>query len=145
MAVGDGAHDGADRQAVEVVVNEDQHAQQKGGEHRARAGVDMLHRPAPKGRGAAGGVDEGHHDAQQHEKDENARVPAVSDGADEAVLDHGVHGGHQVKAAHEERAHQNADKQGGIGLLGDQGQDNGHNGRHKRPEGSVHTHTWYPP
>ena len=103
----------------------------------------MLDGPAPERGGAAGGVDQGHHDAQQDEEHEDARVPAVGDGADEAVLDHDVHGGDGMEAADKERADQNADEEGRIGLLGDEGQNNGHNGGHKGPEGT--SHVYFPP
>ena len=49
MAVGDGTHNGADRQTVEVVVDEDQHAQYEGREHRACTGLDVLSRPCAEG------------------------------------------------------------------------------------------------
>ena len=43
-----------------------------------------------------------------------------------------------MEAADKERADQNADEEGRIGFLGDEGQDNGHNGGHKGPESTSH-------
>ena len=85
MAVRDRTHDGADRQAVEIVVDEDEHAEGKGGKRCADAGLDVLFRPAAKGGGAAGGVDERHDDAQQHKEKEDAGV--VGDGGNKAVVE----------------------------------------------------------
>ena len=101
--------------------------------------MDMLDGPAAERGGAAGGVDERHHDAEQDEEHENARVPAVGNGADEAVGDHGVEGVDEIEAAHEQRADHNADEQRRIGLLGDEGEDDRHDGRYQGPESSSHT------
>ena len=90
VAVGDGTHDGADGQAVEIVVNKNEHTEDKGGDYRADAAVNMLCSPAAKRGGAAGGVDECDHDAQQNEEHEDTCVPAVRDGTDESVVEHGV-------------------------------------------------------
>ena len=103
----------------------------------------MLDSPAAERGGAAGSVDERDHDAQQNEEHEYTCVPAVRDGADEAVVEHGVERVNGVEAADEKRADNNADKQRRISLLGDKGQNNGHNGRHECPESTVHQ--FFPP
>ena len=137
MTVGDRPHDRAYCEAVEVVIHEDQHTQDKGSQNGAHPGFDVLLRPAAESRGAAGGVDEGHHDAQQHQEQEDAG--AVGNGGHKAVVDDGVQRGHRGKVALEQGANQNADKQGREGLLGDQGQNNGHHRGDQGPEGAVHT------
>ena len=83
VAVGDRAHDRADGQAVEIVVDEDQDAEDEGRQHGAHAGLDVLFRPAPDGRGAAGVIDERHDDAQQYKENEDAGV--AGDGGDHAA------------------------------------------------------------
>ena len=90
MAVGDGPHDRPDRQAVEVVVNEDQHAEQEGRKQRPCLAVDMFHGPAAERGRASCCIHQGHHDAKQNQEHENTCVPAVRDGADKAVVDHGI-------------------------------------------------------
>ena len=136
MAVGDGAHDAAYGEAVEVIVDEDQNAQHEGGQGGPHAGPDAALGPAAEGGGPAGGVDQGHDNAQQHQKQEDARV--AGDGVHKALVDHGVQGGDGGEVALEQRAHQHADEQGGVGLLGDEGQDDGHHRRHQGHEGAVH-------
>ena len=95
----------------------------------------MLFRPAAKGGGAAGGIDQGHNGAQDHQEQEDARI--VGDGGDKAVVDNGVHSLDKGKAAVEQGSHQNADEQGGVGLLGDEGQADGDDGRQEGPKGVV--------
>ena len=77
LPVGDGAHDGAHGQAVEVVVHEDHHAQQQGGKLRTGPGVDVGGGPAAKGGRAAGLIHQGHKDAQHDKEHQNAHVAAV--------------------------------------------------------------------
>ena len=136
MAVGDRAHDGAYGEAVEVVVNKDEDAQREGGQGGPHPGLDVPLRPPAKGRRAAGGVDQGHDDAQQHQEEEDAGV--ALNGGDKALGEHGVQGLHGGEAALEQGAHQHADEQGGVGLLGDEGQDDGHHRGHQGPEGCIH-------
>ena len=136
MPVGDGAHHGAHGEAVEVVVDEDQHAQSEGRQLRAHPGVDVLLRPAAEGGGAAGGVDQGHDDAQEHQEEEDAGV--VRDGGHEAVVDDHVQRGHGGELAGEKGAHQHADEEGAVGFLGDEGQGDGDDGGDQGPEGAVH-------
>ena len=136
MAVGDGTHDAAHGEAVEVVVDEDQHAQDEGGQHGPHPSLDVLLRPAAEGGGTAGGVDQGHDDAQEYQEQEDSGV--ALDGGDQTVVDDGIQGGDGGEVALEQGAYQDADEQGRVGLLGDEGQDNGHDGGHQAPEGRVH-------
>ena len=61
LILADRAHDGANGQAVKIVVHKDQHAEKESGEHRAHSGFDMLLRPAAKGGGTARPVYQGYH------------------------------------------------------------------------------------
>ena len=90
MAVGNGAHDRPDRQAVEVVVNENQHAEKEGCEQRPYLAVNVFHGPAPECCRATGCIDQRNHNPQQNKEHENACVPAVRNRADKAVIDHGI-------------------------------------------------------
>ena len=64
MPVRHGTHDGADGQAVEVVVDENKDAEHEGCEYSADAGLDMSLRPAPEGCRAAGHIDQRYDDAE---------------------------------------------------------------------------------
>ena len=121
VAVGNGTHDGADGQAVEIVVNEDEHTEEEGCDYRTGAGVNMLRSPAAERGGAAYGVDERDHDAQQNEEHEDTCVAAVRKGGNKAVIDHSVERADKIEAADKKRADNNADKQRRISLLGDKG------------------------
>ena len=136
MAVSDGAHNGAHGQAVEVVVDKDQDAQGKGGQRGAHTGLDVLLRPAAESSGAAGGVDQGNDDAQDNQEQEDTGV--IRNGGDEAVVEGGIQGGDGCKVGAEQSAHQHADEQGGVSLLGNEGQNDGQDGGHQRPESTVH-------
>ena len=136
MPVGDGAHDGAHGQAVEIVVDEDQHAQDESGDLRAHAGLDVGLGPASEGRAAAGLVDHGHQDAQD---DQEAQVAGqIRNGHGQAVHDDHVQGADQVEACGEESADQNAGEQGGVDLLGDERQHDGQQRGNQSPKGTVH-------
>ena len=136
VSVGDGTHDTAHGEAVEVVVNEDQHTQDKGGQHGPYPSLDVLLRPAAEGGGTAGGVHQSYDDAQEDQEEEDAGI--ALNGGDQAVVDDGIQDSHWGEVALEQGAYQDADEQGRVGLLGDEGQDNGHDGGHQAPEGRVH-------
>ena len=137
MAVGDGAHNAAHGQTVEVVVDEDQHAQSEGCHLCAGAGLHMLLSPAAKSSGTAGSVDQGHHDAQQNQEDQNTCVPAVAHIGDQAVVYNSVECADHIKVSVQQSAGQNADEQGAVNLLGDQSQHDGDDGRRQSHKGAV--------
>src|SRR5699024_6183400 len=100
-----GAHDAAHGQAVEVVVHEDEHTERDGGQLRADAGLDVLCRPAPEGRGAARAVHERDHRAEDDEEDEDADEEGGVDLIRDEREDDGYDGrqqrpGRAVKAAY---------------------------------------------
>ena len=125
MLVGDGAHDGAHSEAVEVVVNEDQHAQHDGGQLRPHSAFDVLGGPAAEGGGPAGLVHQADHSAQDDQEDQDAHIVAVRQHRDNTVLEYMEHGSLKLEAGIEQAAGQDADEQGGVNLLGDQGQTDG--------------------
>ena len=129
-------HDRADGQAVEIVVNEDQNAEDEGREYCADAGLDVGLCPAAERRRAAGHIDQRHDYAKQDEEEEDARV--FRDGGDEAVVQCGVERADGGEASAEHRADEDADEQRGVCFLGDECEDDCDDWRQKRPEGSVH-------
>ena len=76
MFVGDGAHDGAHGETVEVVVNKDEQSQPAGGQHGAGALFDFAGRPVAVGAGAAGHGDHADQGPQQGEEDHHVGVVA---------------------------------------------------------------------
>ena len=139
MALGDGTHHGANGQAVEVVVDEDQHAQQHGHQLCARTGMYGLGGPAAERLGAAGLVHQVHHDAQHHQEHDDGDVARIGHGGDDAVI--AFHQLHQrlpgLEVADQQSAYQAAQEQRGIHFLADQGQHDGHNGGQQGPEGAC--------
>ena len=139
MALGNGTHNGAHGQAVEVVVDEDQHAQQHGHQLCAGAGMHGLGSPAAEGLGAAGLVHQVDHDAQNDQEHDDGDVAGVRNGGDDTVI--ALHQLHQRlpggEVADQQRAHQAAQEQGRIHFLADQGQHDGHDGGQQRPEGAC--------
>ena len=136
VLVGDGAHDGANRQTVEVIVHEDQHSQHRGGDDGAHAALDMLACPAAVCGRAAGFVDEGDHHAQGHQEDHDTHIPAVAELSDHHIKGIGDHTP-GVKVGVDQRTGEDAHEQGEVDLLGDQRQGNGNDRGQQRPEGSV--------
>ena len=129
VTVRHGTHDGADGQAVEIVVDKDHNAEDKGRKLSAHAGLDVLLRPATECCAAAGNVDEGDDDAQQHQEQEDTGV--AFDTGDKTVVNDGVERADGGKAVDEQSADRNADKERGVDLLGDQRQTNGDDRRNK--------------
>ena len=136
MPVGDGAHHTAHGEAVEVIVDEDQAAQHDGGQLSAHPALDVLLGPAAESGGAARLVHQAHHGAQDDQEDQDAHVVAVRQDGDDAVAEHVDEGALKGKVGVEQAAHQDADEQGGVDLLGDQGQGDGDD-RGQQGEGGV--------
>ena len=136
VPVGDRQHDRADGQAVEVVVNEDQDAEQEGGEHRADAALDVGLGPAAEGGAAAGAVDERDHGAEDDEEEHDAG--AVGDGGHHTVVDDGVKAGDGVEVGVKQRTEQDADEQRRVNFLRDECEDDGDDRRHECPERKRH-------
>ena len=129
LRVGDGAHDRADRQAVEVVVDEDEHAEHEGGQLGADAALDVFRRPLAERGGSARGVDERDEDAEDHQEDEDARaigqrrheardhgVLLGSSLGDERAADDGVDRADGVEPGEQERTDQYADEKRAVGF-----------------------------
>ena len=138
VGLGDGTHDSADSQAVEIVVDEDQDAQQHGHQLRTSAAGDGLLGPAAEGLRAAALVHQVNHDAQNHQEHDDTHVIAVGQNGDDTVV--GTHQRHSgvpgSEAGVQQRAHQAAQEQGGIHFLRDQGQHDGNDGGQQGPEGT---------
>ena len=135
MTVRHRAHDRADGEAVEVIVNEDEDTQHKGGKGRAHLCLDVLRGPAAKGGGAAGSVHQCYDDAQQHQKQENAGV--VGNCGYQAIVDDHIQRSDGGKALCEQRPHHNTDKEGAVGLLGNKRQRDSDHRRQQRPDRTV--------
>ena len=129
-------HDGADGQAVEIVVDEDQNAQQERRNAGAGLGLEVCRRPAAKGLGAARLIDQRDDDAQDHQEDENAR--AIGDGGNQAIVHDGVHRAGEVVVAVHQATQDDADEQGGVDLLRDERQGDGDDRRDQGPERAVY-------
>lgn len=125
LFVGDGPHDGAHGEAVKIVVNEDQTAQQDGGQLSPGPGFDVLLGPAAEGGGAARLVHQAHHGAQNDQEDQDSHVVAVGQRGHDTVAEGVEYGALKGEVGVEQSAHQNTDEQGGINLLGNQGQGDG--------------------
>ena len=136
MLVSHGTHDGADGQAVEVVVDEDDTAQDGSGNHSADAGLDVGLSPAAVSSGAAGLVDQADHHAQDNQEDQDTDVPGVGQLDDHDVEGVGDHTP-DVEVGVQQSTGQDADEQGGVDLLGDQGQADGDDGGQQGPDGGV--------
>lgn len=135
MAIGNGTHDTADSQTVKVVIHEDEHAQQEGSEHGAAAGLDVGLGPSAEGRGAAGLIEQGNEDAEQHEEHEDTGI--ITDGGHYAVIEQRVERLH-METGIEQGAGHSADEQGAVHFLGDEGQTDSDDGGNECPECTKH-------
>ena len=135
MALGDGTHNGAHGQAVEIVVDEDQHAQEHGHQLRAGAGLNRLGCPAAESSGAAGLVHQVHHDAQDNQEDQDGDVDGVDHANTLASADEVYDGLPGAEVSQQQCADQAAQEQRGIHFLADEGQSNGDHRGEQGPTG----------
>ena len=125
MRIGDGKHNAAHREAVEIVVDEDQHAQSKGGQSGTCTALDMGLCPFTEGGRRTGLIDQRHENSQQNE--ENKDTGTVGNGGNQTVVDNRIHRIQRTERGCQKTAGQNADEQRGIHFLGNQRQTNGDN------------------
>ena len=135
VGLGDGTHNSAHGQAVEIVVDEDQHAQQHGQQLRAHAGLHGLLGPAAEGGRAAGLVHQVHHDAQDHQEDQDGDVDGVDHTNTLAGTDKVHYRLPGSEVSQQQRRDQAAQEQRGIHFLADQGQGDGDHGGEQSPAG----------
>ena len=136
VPVGDGQHDRADGQAVEVVIDENEDAKQEGSEQGTGAGLDVGLGPAAEGGGAAGAVDKRDHGAEDDKEEHDTGV--VGNGGHHAVVDDGVKAGDRVEVGVKQCAEQDADEQRRVNFLRDEREDDGDDRRHEGPERKRH-------
>ena len=139
MLIGDGTHNGANSQAVEIVVNEDQAAQQNRCQLCAYAGLDIGFCPATEGRGCACLVQQGDHCTQQYQEHQNTDVVGVSQNRNDAAVEYMQHSFFQIEVCVQQTTNHDTDEQRGIYFLGDQCQCNGNDGRQQCPCGVIKT------
>ena len=135
-------HDGANSEAVEIVVDKNENTECDGGQLRADFGLDVRRGPAAKRGRTAGPVHQDDHDAEDDEEDENADVIGIGQGgAHHAVDEDMLQGTNQIEVGKEQTADKNADEEGGIDLLRDECQRDGDDRRQKGEDGCIEVHT----
>ena len=127
------AHHAADGQAVEVVINEDQASQHHCGQLGPYPGLDVGLGPPAKGGRAAGPVHQAYHGPQNHKEYKDTHIVTVRQGGHDPVQKDMADRSLKAKVGVEQTAHQNPDEQGGVHLLGDQGQGNGNHRGEQAP------------
>jgi len=131
VAIRDRAHDGADSQAVEIIVDENQNAEHERRQLRACVRLDVRLGPAAKGSRATCCVDQRDNNAQQHEEQKNARIGGNR--GNQAIIQDGVECCDGCEAAGKQAADENADEQRAVGFLCDERQHDGNDWRQQRP------------
>ena len=132
VLVGNRAHDGADGQAVEVVVHKNQRTQQRGRHERGALALKLFRRPLTISAGAAGLLHEHNDHAQQDHEHQNREVDAVDHRVEQCVKrDPGV------KLCHQQRTQRTAGEQREVDFLCEQRQQNGDDRRHQGPPSSY--------
>jgi len=86
VAFGNGAHNGADGEAVEIIVNEDEYAEEHGEKLSGTAGLDGFLRPAAEGFASAALVHQIDHYAKHYQEYDNAHVSGVRQNGYDAVV-----------------------------------------------------------
>ena len=130
-----GAHNCTNSEAVEVVVDEDENAEDKGADRCANLGLDVLLCPAAECGTTACAVYEGNHNAEDNE--ERKDTCSSGDGADKSVLDNEVNGLYHVEVSRKETARDNTDNERGVNLLRYKSEGDSDNGSEKGSPGGV--------
>jgi len=86
VAFGNGAHNGADGEAVEIIVNEDEYAEEHGEKLSGTAGLDGFLRPAAEGFASAALVHQIDHYAKHYQEYDNAHISGVRQNGYDAVV-----------------------------------------------------------
>ena len=137
MLVSQRTHDGTDGQAVEIVVDEDQAAQSDNGQLSDHTALDAGDGPLTESSGAAGGVHQLDHGAQNDQEDQNTDVEAVRQVGDDTIIKDMGDRTHEIEVGIHSGANSNTQEQRGINFLGDQGQTDGDYRRQRSPQGVV--------
>ena len=142
ILVGDRAHDVADRQAVEIVVDKNQDAERRGRQHGASLALDALARPCTVGHGSAGLCQQNNDHAEQNVEDQDVQVHIFCHGSEQPlkasprdVSDRRPQAepfGHK-RNGNEHCRQQASGKQRAVDLFGYQCQHNCHKRRDDRP------------
>ena len=139
MAFGNGTHNGADGEAVEIVINENEHAEQHGQQLSGTAGLNGFLSPAAECFAAAALVHQIDHYAKHYQEYYNAHVIAVRQNGYDTVVSanqfyYGVPG---VELSVKQCAYQATQEQRRINFLADKGQHYGYDRRKQGPESSC--------
>ena len=131
------AHYRADSQAVEIIVNEYQHAQQECRKLRPHAGLDVRGSPFAVSTASTCLVHEHDDHAEDYQEHENSHIVGIREICDKAVLDD--HCEHSLKAGIvrnciDDAACQDTDEQRGINLFCYQRKTDGNDWRQQRPQ-----------
>ena len=137
MFVGDGTHHAAHSQAVEVVVDEDQAAQDHRGQLGTHPGPNVGLSPPAKGGRASRPVHQADHGPQDHQEDQDAHVVGIGHRGDNSLQENMAHGPLKAKVGIEQAAGYDTNEQGRVDLLGNQRQGNGNDRGQQRPDGVV--------
>ena len=136
------SHNGTYCQTVEVVIYEDQAAQQGCTQHSAFSCFECCCSPSAVCSGAACFVHQCYDDTQDYQEDQDTYVPAVRQFCQHAavcaVCEDCQVSQLGVKVRIEQTAYYDTDEQGGINFLCDQRQNDRYQWRHQRPCCCIH-------
>ena len=132
--ISDGAHNAADRQTVEIVVDKDQNTEADRRQLSTLTGLNAAGRPVAECSTAAGPVHQLHDGAQDDQEDQDTDVPGIRQRGNDAVAEDMGHGTLKVESRIQERSGQNTNKQRAVDFLCHQRQDDSDNRRDQRPE-----------
>ena len=140
MLVGHRQHNGADCEAVEIVVNENQAAKRDRCKLRARTGLDFVRSPLAERSRTARLVHQADHNAQDHKENQDAYIPAIP----QLCGHHFKNSGNAVFQAEsvwcdvlQHTAYYNANEQRRVNLFCNKSQADGNDWRQQGPECPV--------
>ena len=138
MLIGDGPADLADGERIEVVVDEDDDAEDRRQDLPTAAGADALHSPIGERLGAAGHEDEGRDHPEENDEQQDVDVPGVEGAVlpeqHREGIPHECERAQGIELGDEQRGDENAGAQADHHFLRDDREDDRHDRRdHRQP------------
>ena len=137
VLVGHRTHHAADGEAVEIVIDENQHAQYDRRDLRANAGLDVGLSPTSESGGTASLVHQADQSAQDDQEQQDTDIVGVRQRSHDPAREDVVHCRFQIEIGIQEAACNDTDEQGTVDFLGQQSQHDGNDGRKQGPPSVI--------
>ena len=124
-------------QTVKIVINENDDTQSDGRQLDSCPAFDMLSCPESECRRPSRLVHEGYHNAQDHQEYQDTYIVGIRKNGYDSIIEYMEKRSFKIKIRVEEPSHKDSDEEGGVYLLGQQGQSDGDHRRQQCPGSGI--------